>query len=265
MTSFCSTCILLSLMLLNGVRSEIQSENATENSTSDRGEYKKSLFENCGSGFSLRCMKLDLVSWVDKLSQENEYHLIPGVSLVRDIDSPRSNTAELVAEMAKSFPNDPDTRLNVALFKKISGFLNSHSIKVKLFADDEQVKGRGKGDGLGLGGGSSKKGNGLGILIAGAAMLKGTLLAIALGTLAALAGKALMTGVIALVLSSIIGLKSLTHKGGKTTYEVLSKPIYSHEKTHSVSHEDYHDNHGHYGRSFENLPLPLSLQPGYSP
>ncbi|XP_018321587.1 uncharacterized protein LOC112906466 [Agrilus planipennis] len=268
MNSLYSTVVLL-LLFFNAVLSDSQSENDTESSSSDRSDYKRSLFEDCNSGFSFTCMKLELVSWVDKMSQENEYNLIPGVSLVREANATTSNTAELIAEMAKSFPSDPDSRLNMALFKKISGFLNGHSVKVKLLPDVETVAGRaGGGGGLGGGGGGGGKkgGGGLGMLLAGAAMMKGTLLALALGALAALAGKALMTGLIALLLSSIIGLKSLTSGGGKTTYEVVAKPIYTHEKTHSVSHEDYHDHgHGHYRRSFDDLPLPLGLQPGYKP
>ncbi|KAJ8972949.1 hypothetical protein NQ317_004373 [Molorchus minor] len=91
-------------------------------------------------------------------------------------------------------------------------------------------------------------------------------MALALGALAALAGKALMTGLISLLLSAIIGLKSLSGGGGKTTYEVVSKPVYTHSNTHSSSHEDYGGHHGHsgYGRSFD-MPLPLGLQPEFKP
>ncbi|KAJ8952326.1 hypothetical protein NQ318_017220 [Aromia moschata] len=86
-----------------------------------------------------------------------------------------------------------------------------------------------------------------------------------MGGLAALAGKALMTGLISLLLSAIIGLKSLSGGGGKTTYEVVSKPVYTHSASHSASHEDYgHHGHSGYGRSFD-MPLPLGLQPEYKP
>lgn len=98
-------------------------------------------------------------------------------------------------------------------------------------------------------------------------MMKGTLMALALGGIAAIAGKALMTGLISLLLSAIIGLKSLHHGGHKqTTYEIVAKPIYTHSNTHSVSHEEHgHGGYGHssYGRSFD-MPLPL-LQPDYKP
>lgn len=95
----------------------------------------------------------------------------------------------------------------------------------------------------------------------------GMLGAIALGALALLAGKALMTGLLALMLSAIIGLKALTSGGHKqTTYEIVAKPVYSHQNTHSSSHEDIHagghggghSGYGGYGRSL-NLELPEHL------
>lgn len=100
----------------------------------------------------------------------------------------------------------------------------------------------------------------------------GTLGAIALGALALLAGKALMTGLMALMLSAIVGLKALTSGGHKqTTYEIVAKPSYSH--THSASHEDHHGHgggghgggghtgYGSYGRSMSfELPEHLKAQ-----
>lgn len=73
---------------------------------------------------------------------------------------------------------------------------------------------------------------------------KGTLMAVALGALALLAGKALMAALLALMLSSIVGLKSLSSGGSKsTTYEIIAKPHYTHSNSHSQTMED----HGHHG------------------
>lgn len=107
----------------------------------------------------------------------------------------------------------------------------------------------------------------MGQLLMAALMMKGTLLPIAFAALAGLAGKALMTGLLSLMLSAIIGLKSLTSHGGKqaVTYEIVQKPVYSH--SHSHSHELHHEHlggghggggggggggygHSSYGRSF---------------
>lgn len=98
-----------------------------------------------------------------------------------------------------------------------------------------------------------KKDKGYGGLMAGLMMMKGTLGAVGFGALALLAGKALMTGLMALMLSAIIGLKSLASGGDKkTTYEIVSKPVYSTSHTHS-SEEHHGHGYGHsgYGRSLD--------------
>lgn len=93
----------------------------------------------------------------------------------------------------------------------------------------------------------------MGGLMAGLMMMKGTLGALGFGALAMLAGKALMTGLMALMLSAIVGLKSLASGGEKkTTYEIVSKPVYS--TSHSHSSEEHHAGHGGYsgyGRSLD--------------
>jgi hypothetical protein len=91
----------------------------------------------------------------------------------------------------------------------------------------------------------------MGGLMAGLMMMKGTLGALGFGALAMLAGKALMTGLMALMLSAIVGLKSLASGGEKkTTYEIVSKPVYT--TSHSHSSEEHHGGYsGGYGRSLD--------------
>lgn len=93
-----------------------------------------------------------------------------------------------------------------------------------------------------------------------------------MAAVAALAGKALLTGMMALTMAGIVGLKSLTSKDDKkTTYEIISKPVYSHSHSHSTSqhgggHGGSHEEGGHagysgYGRSFPNtFELPQSVK-----
>lgn len=80
-----------------------------------------------------------------------------------------------------------------------------------------------------------KGGNGM---MAGLMMMKGTLGALGFGALAMLAGKALMTGLMALMLSAIVGLKHLAGGEKKTTYEIVSKPVYA--SAHAHSSEEHH-------------------------
>lgn len=73
------------------------------------------------------------------------------------------------------------------------------------------------------------------------ALKAAALLPLALGAIAMIAGKALLVGKIALVISAIIGLKKLLGSHQKhVTYEVVSHP---HHSTSHVSHDD----HGGYG------------------
>lgn len=67
-------------------------------------------------------------------------------------------------------------------------------------------------------------------------MKAAALIPIALGVIALIAGKALLIGKIALLLSAIIGLKKLLSQQHKSvTYEIVGHPH------HSSSHEHHHE------------------------
>ena len=77
----------------------------------------------------------------------------------------------------------------------------------------------------------------LGPLVMAIALKAAALLPLALGAIALIAGKALLVGKIALVISAIIGLKKLLGSQQKhVTYEVVSHP--HHSSSHAVSHEE---------------------------
>ena len=84
-----------------------------------------------------------------------------------------------------------------------------------------------------------------------------TLIPIFLGTIALIAGKALLIGKIALVISAIIGLKKLLSQQKTVTYEIVSHP--HHTSSHHESYSSGADiggyggsgsgGHGAWGRS----------------
>lgn len=225
---------------------------------------KKLYTKECSTGYSITCLKLDVVRFVERLSENKEdINLLPGVSVIRE-NTVEEKHSEVLAELAREFPDDPEARLDGYVLKKITSYLGSHSIKLNLFDAQEAVSGR-KG-GYGGGGGGGKKKGGYGAILAMGAMMKGTLMALALGALAALAGKALMTALISLLLSAIIGLKSLKGGSGQTTYEVVAKPVYSTHHTHHEEHQGhgYGGGHSSYKRSMD-IVLPPGLQPDYKP
>lgn len=83
-----------------------------------------------------------------------------------------------------------------------------------------------------------KKDKYAGPLLMGAMMVAGTLLPIKLGALAMMSGKALMTSMLALMLSAILALKKLASGGGGhsgTTYEVINVPSPSGHGAHGRS------------------------------
>ncbi|KMQ95661.1 osiris 16-like protein [Lasius niger] len=233
-------------------------EEAPENLASN-------LNKDCGKSYSATCLKLDVVSFLDKLSEQENIGILPGVSVIKENSSTDVPASEVVANLARDFPNDVEKRLDAYLVHKVGSYLNSHSISIKLFDPKTFEAARSFNEDalaqLGLGGNQNvetgrKKDKGQGGLMAGLLMMKGTIGAMGFGALALLAGKALMTGLMALMLSAIIGLKSLASGGDKkTTYEIVSKPVYSSSHTHSS--EEHHGGHGFghsgYGRSLDSV------------
>ncbi|XP_032523368.2 uncharacterized protein LOC116774737 [Danaus plexippus] len=230
-------------------------ENFEQNSIEPTVENTaRSMGKDCTGGiFSPTCLKIEAISVLEKLSAKDELHLLPGISVVKEATENDTKAEDFAAELARSLPSKPDERLDKYLLYRLGTYLDSHSVKLRLLEDGATEEARAlMGEGRGKGGlGGGKKG-GMGGLIAAAMMMKGTLMSIALGALALLAGKALMTALMSLLLSAVIGLKSLSGGGKSTTYEVISKPIYTHSHSHSTGHEDV-GGYGHsgYGRNLK--------------
>ncbi|XP_062540340.1 uncharacterized protein LOC134208366 [Armigeres subalbatus] len=208
----------------------------------------------CGHRYSVTCLKLDIVSFLERISDQPQYNLIPGVSVVRDANVNVTKSAEIIAEVSRIFPTDPNKRLDEFLILKLNNYLRSHSLKLKLMDSEAMEKARELF--VGRKGKLGKKG-GLEAMLAAAMMMKGTLGALALGGLALIAGKALMTALLAMTIATIVGLKSLTSGGGhkSTTYEIVAKPMYSHSHT-----EQEEMGHGGWGRS-QGMDMPQYSAP----
>lgn len=172
-----------------------------------------------------------------------------------------------LTEMARSFPNDAQNRLNGFVLAKVTNFLRSHTLQIKLLdeADVSEARsavetGRKKGD---------KKGGLNQSIITAALMMKSMLLALALGALALLAGKALVAALMALLLAALNGLKHLTQGKQSTTYEIITKPAHytSHSHANLMHQDSVHEVSGGgmgasgYGRSMD-FELPAQLAKG---
>ncbi|XP_012255480.2 uncharacterized protein LOC105685703 [Athalia rosae] len=256
---------VFSFLAIIGVAfAEIEQRTARQSIEESPETLASSLNKDCNKSYSATCLKLDVVSFVDKLSETEDLGILPGVSLVKENDSKDVPSSEVVANLARDFPNDVDKRLDAYLVHKVGSYLNSHAISIKLFDprtfeaarsfNEETLSQLGLGGNQNVETGRKKDKGGMGGLMAGLLMMKGTLGAVGFGALALLAGKALMTGLMALMLSAIVGLKSLAGGGEKkTTYEIVSKPVYSASHTHS-SEEHHGHGYGHsgYGRSLDD-------------
>ncbi|GBP17618.1 hypothetical protein EVAR_12321_1 [Eumeta japonica] len=254
---FLLTCLAL-VAAAAAIPSPEVREGAANNIEPTVESAARAMGKDCSTGiFSPTCLKIEAISVLEKLSSKKELRLLPGLSVVQEPASENGSKIEdITADLARSFPGKPEERLDKYLLYRLGTYLDTHSVKLRLMDESatEEARAimgeaRAKGGILGGGGGGGKKG-GMGRLIAAALMMKGTMMSMGLGGLALLAGKALMTAMMSLLLSAIIGLKSLTHHKS-TTYEIVSKPVYSHSHSHSSAHEDVGGGYGHsgYGRS----------------
>ncbi|XP_015433122.1 PREDICTED: uncharacterized protein LOC107189160 [Dufourea novaeangliae] len=254
---------ILILLLVGYASCEIERRTSKQMVEESPESLASTLSKDCGKSYSATCLKLDVVSFLDRLSEQEDISILPGVSVIKENGSANMPASEVVANLARDFPNDVEKRLDAYLVHKVGSYLNSHSISIKLFDprtfeaarsfNEETLAQLGLGGGQNVGTGRKKDKGGYGGLMAGLMMMKGTLGAVGFGALALLAGKALMTGLMALMLSAIIGLKSLAGGGEKkTTYEIVSKPVYSSSHTHSAEeHHGHGYGHSGYGRSLD--------------
>ncbi|XP_029050000.1 uncharacterized protein LOC114879336 [Osmia bicornis bicornis] len=207
----------------------------------NENDLMATIYTDCLKKESINCIKYKVFSYVDKmLADKEDITLTDGITVVRTL-----NTEEGAPRSIES--SDLDT----LLFDRLGRFLRTHTVKVDLkgtdilgaiesagrsFEDftDNAVESRGK---------KKKAQKILGPLMMALALKAAALLPLALGAIAAIAGKALLVGKIALVISAIIGLKKLLSSSGKhVTYEVVSHP--HHSSSHVVSHDEGHGGYG---------------------
>ena len=102
-------------------------------------DQKSNAKVKCESSYSLMCLKLDILSLIDKLSTSNkEFNIASGITLVRENNPNKTQTSKIVSELARAFPDSPEKRLNGFLVAKIQDFLQSYSLKLKLMSEDSE-------------------------------------------------------------------------------------------------------------------------------
>lgn len=127
----------------------------------------------CANSYSVSCLKMEIVSFLERLSDQKEYNLLSGVSVVKDPGANVTKTADIIAEVSRIFPTDPNKRLDEFLIVKLNDYLKSHSLRLKLLDKDAMTKARELFQGRKGGGGKLGKKGGLETIIAAAMMMKG--------------------------------------------------------------------------------------------
>lgn len=207
------------------------------------------MYDNCERSQEIvKCFKIQAAKLADRAARMESLPILEGISLVRREDTARAFPSSLPEGDLNSLPSDQvDKLLNIATSK----LMQTHRVVISPTSVGSDV-------GRSLNEARSKMKKMIGPIIAGV-LLKGGFLAIAFQAIALIAGKALLIGKIALLLSAIIGLKKLVSGGEaheKTTYEIVKHPQVSNSHTYSSSHYgsdfDATGPGGHYRRSVED-------------
>ncbi|XP_045506525.1 uncharacterized protein LOC123702778 [Colias croceus] len=184
---------------------------------------------------STSCLKYKFFSFVDKMiGQKETFALTDGVTVVRAADAPPTTGAPRALDPASRLKNYFEThslRIEVKgsdVIDTVSSVGRALEDTVTSFADDNDLSEESRGK-------KKKAAKILGPIIAAVMLKMMALLPLAIGAIALIAGKALLIGKLALVLSAIIGLKKLLSQQKHVTYEVVAHPH------HSASHTSSHD------------------------
>ncbi|XP_026492482.1 uncharacterized protein LOC113398110 [Vanessa tameamea] len=206
------------------------------------------LYDDCEKSQEItKCFKIQAVKLVDRAARMESLPLFDGFSLKR------------IADHGRAFPSSiPEGDLNSLSSEEVDKLLNLATSKLmqthRVIISPTNI---GTDVGRSMNEARSKLKKMIGPILAGVA-IKGGFLAMAFQAIALIAGKALLIGKIALLLSAIIGLKKLVAGGEaheKTTYEIVKHPQVSQSHTYSSSHYgndfDTTGPGGHYRRSVE--------------
>jgi len=213
MFSKCSIVVVALLALTQAAPNAAPAESARGiDETSYFGDFKfmYKVYQECAATELSSCLKLKLIAAMDRAARSfNQIPIVDGVAFVKESNIVEDSTPVTEADLEAQLPRalaEKDSALNNLIFQKLGQFFESHTLQVK-FPSASELQRSFNGEERG----KKKKMSGL-LMIP--LILGGTLVPLALGALALLAGKALIVSKLALVLAAIIGLKKLLGGGG---------------------------------------------------
>ncbi|XP_050304359.1 uncharacterized protein LOC126741925 [Anthonomus grandis grandis] len=172
------------------------------------------IYDECSGrsdGFS-SCLKKKAITVLDRVARMDKLPLMDGVALVKGPNGVEPAVSENEIENLPRDIESQDDALNNMLADRVNNLLGSRTIEISMPQVSELLEeGRGKGGGGGGGGKGGGKGgmNMMGGLMMAVAAKLAALIPLAIAGLFLLAGKALITAKIALLISGIIALKKL--------------------------------------------------------
>ncbi|BES96516.1 Protein of unknown function (DUF1676) [Nesidiocoris tenuis] len=242
-------------LFLGSVNASFQDPDDNRTSINDLPNYtdsvKEAMITECKGGYSPNCLKLGLIRVISR-SGSFSLPVLPGVSIssdgLRDSETPADEPgANLVAHPEK---------IDHLLLDRVSGYLGTLSLNMRVLEKNAPLSFAKSILGDGITATGRRKGGYRGPLLAAGLMAGGTTLAMGMAALAALAGKALMASLLALMLAAISALKGSGGGSEKTTYEIVAKPVVTHSTSHTS--EVQHGHGGHYRRSMDIHPVVYS-------
>lgn len=212
----------------------------------------KKIYNVCESSEELfKCMKVQALKLTDRALKLPTIKITEGLSIVKKEDGNVSES-ESRSISQNEFDNGKVMEMSSAevddlIVDRVNKFMDSHQVSLNVprllsSAETPRLVEEGR----------KKMKKYMGPFIAALA-LKGGILTMVYHSIAIVAGKALIIGKIALVISAIIGLKKLVTPEGheKTTYEIVKHPHVQNSHTYSSSsHGDFEGGQeGQYHRS----------------
>ncbi|XP_022178668.1 uncharacterized protein LOC111039448 [Myzus persicae] len=209
---------------------------------------KKVMWKRCVSKNYVTCAKLALVHLVDRLERTNDsYSLVSGVTVSSQKLVGRAEDGDGSVPEQTTAGRDSSEAFDRLLVDKLGHYFGTLTLNVKLL-DDATVRsvrklGEAAADASIQSGRGKKQKYAQSILLAGW-VTGAMLLALGMKAIAVLAGKALMTALMSLLLSGLASFRGGGHSEPKsTTYEIVTKPVYSHshstaDDTHSAGSQN---------------------------
>lgn len=225
--------------------------------------HVRRVYKDCeNSDDFYKCLKVNAVKLANRAIKIQNLKLIDGISVIRkegveesrSFDDNKINDLDLAKVSSK--------RIDHLLSDRSNRFMDTHQIEInvpRLFSMGQKQAGI-------MVEAARKKSNEMKFLgpFLAAVAIKGGILTMAYHSIAIVAGKALIIGKIALIISAIIGLKKLVTPEGheKTTYEIVKHPQVQQSHTYSTSHNEFdgHEGGGGGGQYHRSLNDEMMMQ-----